>query len=798
MRREARASRAERQCRVLAEMLPQIVGVMDRSLRLLYVNERCRAYTGQTVTQLNETAGSWTVHHEDRQAATAAARSAIEENASFECSLRLRRTDGVYHRHSVRAVPVDSRLGRPQVWIFAATDTENRRSADKIVGKPADRFARGAGGVAVGPTDLREANRLLVMAEEMTRVGHFRMDLVSNAAYWSEEVYRVYGLPATFTPTLGWMLSAFHPDDRDAVIEIIRQTLADGRKFTFSARIVRPDGTIREVTAGGQAERLADGKIVGLFGVLQDVTDLKDRERERERLSARVLLATKAGNFGIWEWNIATSHLEWDSVMYSLYGVEGAAIVPTFDFWMTCIHPADRKKAQTEIQRALAGEPFDTEYRVIRPTGELRHLRATGTLLHDPGGIGSRIVGSNWDITEVRLLTNDLSEEKERAQEANNAKSEFLARMSHEIRTPMNGIIGFTTLILDSSLSTEQRRFATLLRDAGRSLLAVINDILDFSKLAAGKVELEHIPLNLSALIDGALSIVRNEAVPKGIALDDDLADDLPSWGGGPPPPPPPARRNLLTNALKFTDRGSVKVSVQREPSAPDRLVRFEIADTGIGIAPEARPLLFLDFSQLEKSTTRRFGGTGLGLAISKHLVEAMGGAIGVTSEPGLGSVFWFTAELPEVTAPPRRDPEAVAPSVAPHRILVAEDNRINQIVVQRFLERDGHQVVLVENGAEAVARLTVDDFDLVFMDMQMPVMNGIEATRAIRALAVPAGAIPIVALTANAMAAEVERCLEAGMNDHLAKPIDGALLRAAIGRWARQPAQCASEQGEI
>jgi signal transduction histidine kinase/AmiR/NasT family two-component response regulator len=769
----------------LANLVPQLVGVVDRSLQILYVNERCLTYTGQTLDVLNDTSAAWIVHHDDQHFARAA-RTAIAANASFACDIRLRRTDGVYHRHHLRAVPLDNPGGEPAHWIFTATDAQDRRLGDNVLGKPADRFARLTQNNGAEPTDLREANRLLVMAEEMTRVGHYRMDLVSNGAYWSDEVYRTYGLPTSFTPTLGWMLSAYHPEDRARVIEIIRQTLADGQTFNFSARIARPDGTIREVVAGGQAERTSDGKIVGLFGVLQDVTSVKEDERQRARLSERVTLAAKAGHIGIWEWNIPCNRLEWDSVMYDLYGIEDRTIVATYDLWLRSIHPDDRKQAQTEIQRAFDGQPFDTEFRIVRPTGEVRYLRATGTLLHDPSGFGSRMVGANWDITEVRLLTDDLRDEKERAQEANSAKSEFLARMSHEIRTPMNGIIGFTTLVLDGALSADQRHYMTLLGDAGRSLLAIINDILDFSKVAAGKIELEQIPLNLNALVDGALSIVRSEALPKGIDLTSHFAADLPAWVDGDPTRLRQALLNLLTNALKFTEHGSVAVSVRREPSPSADCIRFEIADTGIGIEPNALHLLFRDFSQLEKSTTRRFGGTGLGLAICKYLVEAMGGTIGVDSVPGTGSVFWFTARLP-ATATPSLD-EVVEPLVpiTPRRILIADDNRVNQIVVKGLLVRDGHDVVLVENGAQAVEKVMLEAFDLVLMDMQMPVMDGVDATRAIRALPESSGTVPIVALTANAMAQEVALCHAAGMNAHLAKPVDRERLRRTIDRWAR------------
>jgi signal transduction histidine kinase/ActR/RegA family two-component response regulator len=763
------------------DALPHLVGIVNSEFELVFANKRLTAYAGQTVDVINDTSAAWIVHPADRHAA-AAAQAAIAAAADFECALRLRRADGVYRRHLVRAVRLACVAREPAQWLLSATDID------------ALTFTAAVDNVIVDASNLREANRLLVMAEEMTSVGHYRIDLVSNAAYWSEEVYRIYGLPTTFAPNLGSVLAAYHAADRDRVIDTIRQTLADGRTFTFDARIVRPDGTIRAVVAGGQVERRPDGKIIALFGVLQDVTNLKAGERERERLAERVLLATNAGKIGIWEWNVALNLLEWDRQMHALYGIEDG-VAPTYDFWAGCIDPADRKRIEAEVRDALDGAAFDTDFRVIWPTGEQRYLRTTGTLLHDPAGAGSRMVGAAWDITEIRLLSGDLLAAKDRAEDANRAKSEFLARMSHEIRTPMNGIIGFTTLVLDGQLSAEQRRHVTLLRDAGRSLLAIINDILDFSKLEAGKIELEVVPLNLNALVDGALSIVRNEAQPKGIVLDERLAPDVPAWVTGDPTRLRQTLLNLLTNALKFTERGSIRVSVERERSADGDTIRFEVTDTGIGIPSDQRHLLFRNFSQLEKSTTRRYGGTGLGLAICKHLVEAMGGAIGVESAPGTGSVFWFTARLPEVVAPALPPAGDYAEPIVPRSILVADDNRVNQIVVEALLRRDGHRVVLVENGAEAVEAAGRERFDLVFMDMQMPVMDGVAATRAIRRLPAPAGDVSIVALTANAMAEEVELCHAAGMNGHLAKPIDRELLRRAIARWAVASGSTAADE---
>jgi PAS domain S-box-containing protein len=776
---------SEHRYRVLTDAMPQLVGIIDRALHFTYINERCREYTGKTAAEINADSAAGLIHPADHHL-VAAAHDSIAAATEFDCELRLQRADGYFRWHSLRAVPLETALGAGQEWIFTAIDIEERKLAESIIADASARLARTAQNDRAVATGLREANRLLVMAEEMAHVGHYRLDLVSEDVFWSDEVYRTYGVPATFTPNLDWVLGAYHPDDREHIMDIIRQTLADGSPFTVTSRIVRPDGTIRTVTTGGQVERAPDGTVLGLFGVLQDITSIQAVERERENLNERVLLATKAGKIGIWEWNIPSDRLEWDGAMYALHGLDEQSMIPSYETWFATIDSADRERVATEIARAIDGEaPFDTEFRVVLPDGGVRYLRALGTLLEDPAAGGPRMVGASWDITEIRILADDLREEKERAEQANRAKSEFLARMSHEIRTPMNGIIGFTTLVLDGDLSPEQRRYVSLLRDAGRSLLAIINDILDFSKLEAGRIELERIPVNLSALVDGALSIVRSEARPKDLALSVEVAADVPAWVSGDPTRLRQTLLNLLTNALKFTEHGSIRIEVRRPATPSGDQLLFRISDTGIGIAPEQRHLLFGDFSQLEKSTTRRYGGTGLGLAICKRLVEAMGGTIGVESEPNVGSVFWFTADLPATKPGTLTETDEPAYRVVPRRILVADDNRVNQIVVGGLLARDGHDIVLVENGREAVEAVQGGGFEIVLMDMQMPVMDGLEATRAIRALPGPDGQIAIIAVTANAMAEEVERCHAAGMNGHLAKPIDRELLRRAIARWS-------------
>jgi PAS domain S-box-containing protein len=407
-----------------------------------------------------------------------------------------------------------------------------------------------------------------------------------------------------------------------------------------------------------------------------------------------------------------------------------------------------------------------------------------------------RIVGVgtvNIDVSERRAAQLALQEAKDTAERANRAKSDFLASMSHEIRTPLNGIIGFANLLLDDRLTEEQRLRAMLIKDSGKSLLAIISDILDVSKIEAGKLGLERIAMSPPSVIDAAIAIVRADAAAKRLELRAELAADLPPWVEGDPTRLRQIMLNLLSNAVKFTSSGCIIVAVSADRAAG--LLRFAVTDTGCGIAPERQHLLFQNFSQVDSSTTRRFGGTGLGLAISKRLAEAMGGMIGVDSAAGRGSTFWFTIALAEAEAPAEADGATALPATASARILVADDIVTNRLVADGLLKAAGHEVTLVADGAAAVAAVQAGRYDLVLMDMEMPVMDGLSATRAIRRLDGDVRDIPIIALTASAMPEEVARCRAAGMNDHLAKPIERASLLATVALWSG--AEAAPEAAE-
>ncbi len=490
-------------------------------------------------------------------------------------------------------------------------------------------------------------------------------------------------------------------------------------------------------------------------------------------------------------------NLAWESTLG--YSMDEVLRTPMLDF----IHPKDLERTKAEAARQ--GPQYRTKHFINRykcKDGSYRWLEWITTINRD----ASTRFGVARDITEQRRAEDALrrsrvalEKAKEAAERANRAKSEFLANMSHEIRTPMNGIIGLTDLVLDTLLSGDQREYLEGARNSAESLLRIVNDILDFSKIEARKLEFERIEFSPHQCVESTLKLLGIRAAAKNLKLKCTFDSDVPLRVLGDAGRLQQILINLLGNAIKFTEHGEVTIAVKRafleQKSEQEGRVElhFRVRDTGIGIAREKQRQVFNAFTQADTSSTRNFGGTGLGLTISSQLVEMMGGGIWLESEVGVGSTFHFTVLL-------ERAPEAtvVASEAAsltwhpgnedrPLRFLIVEDNAVNRLVATRLLGKQRHAVREAVNGREALQVLERESFDCVLMDVQMPEMDGFEATREIRKAERGTGRhIPIIAMTAHAMAGDRKRCLDAGMDAYLSKPIQAKDLFAAVAQAMR------------
>jgi PAS domain S-box-containing protein len=565
--------------------------------------------------------------------------------------------------------------------------------------------------------------------------------------------------------------------------------IRDGEVVHRTVKRRTKDGRLLDVEL--YARRLVvDGEYRGAFGLYQDITKRTEAEAALRHSEEVFRMLCAASPIGIFRADRDGIPLYGNERLQQITGLPNEQA----DRWAQHIHPDDSAVAVAAWQNAMrSGESLQLQYRWRKPDGELIWVAFHSRPIHGSDGSVQGFVGVLEDITAARQAHEELREAKEAADAANRAKSEFLANMSHEIRTPMNGVIGMTALLLETTLTDQQRDFADTIRSSGQALLRIINSILDFSKIDVGKMTLENIDFRLPEIVGDVVRLLTPEAQSKGIPIVCRLGRGVPDQVRGDPGRLRQVLTNLIGNALKFSDSGDVRIEISLVDTAlPATVLRITVSDRGIGIPPDALSRLFTPFTQADTSTTRKYGGTGLGLAIARRIVETMGGEIGVESQVGAGSTFWFTvpfeAPSPFSTAPAHRGAESSLPAYPPPghpaRILLAEDNPVNQKVALLLLKRLGYTAEAVGNGKEAIRALTARHYDLVLMDCQMPEIDGYEATRAIRRLEDGHHRTPIVALTASARQEDRLRCLGAGMDDFISKPLDALQLADCLAKW--------------
>ena len=646
----------------------------------------------------------------------------------------------------------------------------------------------------------------LTEAQRIARVGSWEFDVATGAITWSAEQFRILGFdPAIDLPEYPNFFDILPIDDRPKLRAVIETAIADGTPYTIEHGMIRPDGSICYIISRGEPIYNEQGQVVKLVGTITDISDRKQAEDLLRKSESALVEAQWVAHIGNWGFDVQNQKINWSKELFLMFGHDPSEPEPAYADYLQLIHPDDRSLLQSLVERAIAdGTPYSIDYRVVLSDGSMRYHEGRGEVEQNDLKQVIRLFGTAKDITDRKLAEIALAQAKEAAESAAKAKSEFLANMSHEIRTPMNGVLGMAQLLSTTNLDSEQQDFVQTIRDSGSALLTIINDILDFSKIESGMLNLEERAFVLEDVMVSVFSLLRKQALDKDISLQYSISPDVPAGLLGDSSRLRQILINLVGNAIKFTKQGGVSISVSSSQQVVDRTVKcrlqFAIKDTGIGIDRDQIDRLFQAFTQADASISRKYGGTGLGLAICKRLTELMGGTIWVESRgyiggsppldwevmsEGLdrGSIFYFTliAKVISISeeAPTNvdRDPqveETVTPpeltEVSPLRILLAEDDFVNQKLALFFLKKLGYAADVANNGREVLDLLRLKPYDLILMDMQMPEMDGIAATKIIRE---ELESQPwIVAVTANALSDDRQACLAAGMNDFLTKPI--------------------------
>jgi hypothetical protein len=698
------------------------------------------------------------------------------EKGQFHCEGWRKRKDGTVFWAEVLLTAIYNKAGQLQGYAKILRNQTERKLAEN---------------------ELLKNQEQLAMAQRLAHLGSWEWDLKEPKLKWSDELYRIYGIDKSEKNLVDKVNKMTHPEDIERVIAIVNESKRTHKPFEFYYRIIREDGSVRHLHSRGNIILNSKGEIEKMIGTDQDVTD-RVREEQMEKL---VMAATKSNNAVI----IAdhTGKIEWVNEGFTL--LTGY----TFDEVKDTHGELLRKGGSTGLSPGtdLYDTVFEKKQSVVyegknfTKDGKEYWVITTLTPVIGKDGKVERIIAIDSDITERKrveeelTIANKIAEHslkkgskalqelmaaKKQLEESMHVKEQFLAKMSHEIRTPMNAIVGLTDILLESPITRDQKECVDAIKLSSDNLLSIINDILDFSKLESGNVSLEKIPFSPTEIVDAVLFTLGFSATKKGIELVFRPEENqLPQFVVGDSVRLRQIILNLVSNAVKFTEKGKVTIRSKVIDDTGNRnTILFEVSDTGIGIPENRLSTIFESFTQASNETTRKYGGTGLGLTIVKQLAELQGGNVKVVSKIDEGSTFLVTIPYEKYNE------EEIHPAVVPRNmadkqlagahILLAEDNEMNQMLATKIFARWEVILEIAENGEQAIEKIRNGNFDLVLMDIQMPVMDGYEATKQIRNnLPPPKNNIPIIAMTAHAMVGESEKCISLGMNDYISKPFN-------------------------
>ncbi len=758
---------AEEKYRTLVETLNDVIFTLDIQGTIVYINPVVEQILGYAVSEVVGHPFSRFIYPEDLPGVSASFEHTIEGKFEpFEFRVLNKANEIRYVRTSSRLLLKDDlKMGLTGIL----TDITERILAEEALKKSEERLNLTLDAVNDGiwDWDLRTGNAVF-SRRYFTMLGYEPYEFPQNYESWKRLV---------------------HPEDIEGAEQNINESIQNGRGYAIEIRMRTKSGGWRWILSRGMmVERDAEGHPVRMVGTHSDIAERKRVEVELQNSRSLLLAITEGTTDAIYAKDIQGRYLIANSSVARFVGKSQADIIGQDD--RALFSEADADQIMAGDRRVMnKGQTLTYEEFLTLADGLHTFLATKGPIRDAYGGIIG-LFGVARDITDRKRYEEMLLKAKEAAEDATRAKSEFLANMSHEIRTPMNAVIGTTCLLQGESLTPEQREYAETIRSSGEALLSIINDILDLSKSDGGMMELERKPFNLQRRIEATFNFVAVRASEKGLKMEYIIEDDVPSVILGDPTRLGQILTNLLNNAVKFTERGKVTISVSgRKQEDSTYEIHFAVEDTGIGIPEGKRERLFQPFSQVDASTTRKYGGTGLGLAISKRLVNLMGGKMWVESIVGIGSTFHFTIMAESNTDLLVDNCESASGEDLDHAdidctlgILLAEDNVVNQKVTQKMLSKLGYRATVVANGIEVLQALENQHYDVILMDVQMPEIDGLEATRAIRQRWKDGP--KIIAMTASALKGDREMCLAAGMDDYISKPVSMEELARKLSRY--------------
>jgi PAS domain S-box-containing protein len=640
--------------------------------------------------------------------------------------------------------------------------------------------------------EVRATTQGLALALAAVGAGVYEVDYQAQTAWFSSEFVKLIGRHLTPEETFSEVWPIFHADDtskvKDAVADCFVTHVDDAG---WEARVILPDGTLRWTEWRIKAKRDPAGAFIGVVGLVLDIEERKRREaelqearREVQATAERLRLAMASARAAAFEIDVEAGTFWCSHEFENIAGRKLAFDDVATPAWSNC-YPGDKQRVG-EAMRSRGGAATPIEWRLVRPDGGVRWVETNGHTHLSSEGEVVRVVGFMVDIDDRKRQELALIEAERAASAANEAKAQFLANMSHEIRTPMNGVLGILHLLHEEPLTEQGQALVAQAEGCGQMLAQILDDVIDLSKIDAGRLELNPETADVASVLHSVVELLRPQAEAKKISLSMHV-EGLDGWAMVDPVRVRQALFNLIGNAIKFTARGGVQARLFVGEESGAKRLRFEIEDTGVGIPEDAQARLFQRFQQADGSTARQFGGSGLGLVITRALADIMGGEVGFTSVEGKGSTFWLDVPAP-AAEPPLEAMVDCLPSLEGMTLLVVEDNAVNRLVATKILEGFGAEVHTADDGVYGVEAVEARPFDLVLMDVQMPRMDGMEATRKIRALPGPVAGIPIVGLTANVMLHQWKAYREAGMDGVACKPISPRALLSEIGRVLGKP----------